>query len=93
MISSLVFQPIASILQFGMLTYLYKIQEWKSFTYGIILLVYSIIISVVIYVYKLNNTSDLYFLLLAASIFANLFWFTAMIKLLKIKSFDESDLE
>lgn len=93
MIGSLIFQPIASVIQIGMLTYLYKKREWKFFTYGSILLICSIIISSVVYGRELSKDSNLYILFLSISVFANLFWFTATIKLLKVKSLDESNSE
>lgn len=93
MIGSLVFQPVASIIQIGMLTYLYKKHEWKYFAYGSVLLICSIIISSVVYGHGLSKNSDLYILFLSVSVFTNLFWFTATIKLLKIKLLNESDSE
>lgn len=92
-IGSLIFQPIASIIQVGMVTYLYRKREWRYFTYGLILLVCSIIISTVEYGHELSKNSNLYVIFLSASVFANLFWFTATIKLLKIKSLDEGNSE
>ena len=89
-IGALIFQPIASLIQIAMLVYLGMQHEWKYFIYGSILFICSLIIGSVVYEQGLSQHSELRTAFLAVSVFANLFWFTATIKRLKIKSLDES---
>ena len=89
-IGALIFQPIASLIQIAMLVYLGMQQEWKYFIYGSILFICSLILGSVVYEQGLSQHTELRMAFLAVSVFANLFWFTATIKRLKIKSLNES---
>lgn len=83
-IGALIFQPLASIIQMGMLIYLSIKKEWKYFTYGIILFICWTIISTAFYKHNnLAQNEQFYIVALTVSVFANLFWFAATIKQLK----------
>lgn len=82
-VGALIFQPLASVIQIGMLIYLSLKKEWKYFIYGTILFICAAIISAAFYKHGLDQNKQFYMIALAVSVFANLFWFAATIKQLK----------
>ena len=82
-IGALIFQPLASIIQIGLLIYLSRQKEWKYFTYGSILFACAIIIATAFFEHSSGTNQQFYMIALAVSVFANLFWFAATIKQLK----------
>ena len=79
----LLFQPLASVVQAGVLVFLSRRKEWKYFIYGLVLFFCGLIISSAFYKYGAGANKDFYMIALVISVFANLFWFAATIKQLK----------
>lgn len=82
-IGALIFQPLASIIQVGVLIYLSLKREWKYFIYGTTLFICAAIIGAAFYKHGLDQNKQFYMIALVVSVFANLFWFAATIKQLK----------
>lgn len=88
---TLLFQPLASVIQVGVIIYLSIKKEWRYVIYGTILFICALVVSDAFFEHGAGQNKEFYLIALSISVFANLFWFAATIKQLKRMLYIDED--